>query len=158
MLISNTGPLVALGLLGHLEILRKLFPVITVADSVRREVTASAHKPVSGLFADHPWIQVRPDPPMPDIWLATVLDAGEAATIALAVSEHPTSVLIDERKGRRIAAQIYGLPVIGTAGILLRAKARGLIPAVRPLLLELKAKGYHLQSQLIDQISAAAGE
>jgi predicted nucleic acid-binding protein len=48
--------------------------------------------------------------------------------------------------------------VIGTAGILLRAKARGLIPAVRPLLLELKAKGYHLQSQLIDQISAAAGE
>jgi len=109
MLISNTGPLVARGHLGHLgqlEILRNLFSVITVADSVRREVSGSAHKPAADLFADHPWIQVKSDPPMPGIWLATVLDAGEAATITLAAREHPTFVLIDERKGRRIASQI----------------------------------------------------
>jgi predicted nucleic acid-binding protein len=35
---------------------------------------------------------------------------------------------------------------------------RGLIPAVRPLLLDLQAKGYYLQSRLIDQISMAAEE
>jgi predicted nucleic acid-binding protein len=158
MLVSNTGPLIALSHIGRLDILRALFSVITVADSVRREIIGSAHKPAADLFTDHPWIQVAPDPAMPDIWLATVLDAGEAATIALAVRENPTFVLIDERKGRRIAEQIYRLPLIGTAGILLRARMRGLIPAVRPLLLELQAKGYHLKSRLIDQISAAVGE
>jgi len=36
---------------------------------------------------------------MPDSWLATVLDAGEAATIALALRENPKFVLIDERDG-----------------------------------------------------------
>jgi predicted nucleic acid-binding protein len=118
MLVSNTGPLIALSHLGQLEILRALFSVITVAESVRREVIGAAHKPAADLFTDHPWIQVKPDPVMPDIWLATVLDAGEAATIALAVREHPKFVLIDERKGRRIADQIYRLPFIGTAGIL----------------------------------------
>lgn len=158
MLISNTGPLVALGQIGHLEVLRRLFSVIAVAESVRREITGSGHKPAADIFANHPWIEVKPDPPMPDIWLGTVLDMGEAATIALAVRENPIFVLIDERKGRRIADQIYRLPLIGTAGVLLRARMRGLIPAVRPLLLELQAKGYYLQPRLIDSIATAAGE
>jgi len=158
MLISNTGPLVALSHLGQLEILQHMFPAVKIAASVRLEITASAGKPAARLFIDHPWIQVQPDPPMPDTWLATVLDAGEAATIALALRENPKFVLIDERKGRRIAEQIYRLPLIGTAGILLRAKMRGLIPAVRPLLLDLQTKGYHLQTRLIDQVSETAGE
>ena len=158
MLISNTGPLVALSHLGQLKILQHMFSSVKVADSVRLEITASAGKPAARLFMDHPWIQVEPDPPMPDTWLATILDAGEAATIALALRVNPMFVLIDERKGRRIAHQIYSLPLIGTAGVLLRARMRGLIPAVRPLLLELQTKGYHLQTRLIDQISAAAGE
>lgn len=160
MLISDTGPLLALSHLDQIEILRHMFPAVKVADSVRTEIAASAGKRAADLFMRHPWIHVEPDPPMPDIWLATLLDSGEAATIALALRENPKPqfVLIDERKGRRIAHQIYQLPLIGTAGILLRAKRCGLLPAVRPLLLELQAKGYHLQTDLIEQIAKAAGE
>ena len=83
-----------------------------------RDAQPRAGKPAARLFVAHPWIQVEPDPPMPDTWLASVLDAGEAATIALALRENPRFVLIDERKGRRIADHIYRLPLIGTAGIL----------------------------------------
>lgn len=46
---------------------------------------------------------------------------------AFALRENPKFVLIDERKGRRIAEQIYRLPLIGTAGILLRAKLQGFL-------------------------------
>lgn len=51
-------------------------------------------------------------------------------------------MIIDERRGRRIARQVYGLPVKGTAGILVEAHRRGLISGVSPRLLELRAAGY----------------
>ncbi len=41
--------------------------------------------------------------------------------------------MLDERRGVQVARR-YGLQVQGILGVLLRAKAQGLIPAVRPLL------------------------
>ena len=38
--------------------------------------------------------------------------------------------IIDERRGRRIAQHVYGLPVKGPAGILVEAQRRGLISGV----------------------------
>lgn len=42
-------------------------------------------------------------------------------------------VLMDERRGRVIADR-FGLKVVGVLGILIEAKARGLLPAVGPVL------------------------
>lgn len=59
------------------------------------------------------------------------LDAGEAEAIALAL-EHPGSaVLLVEQRGRAYAVTL-GVPVVGTFGVLIRAKREGLIPAVHP--------------------------
>lgn len=157
-IISNTGPLIALSIIDRVDLLAELFTTVTVTATVRQEIIAAAGKPASRIFENHSWIQFAADPFLPDPWLGRLLDAGEATTLALALRENPTLVLIDERKGRRVAESIYGLPVIGTAGILLRAKTQGLIPAVRPLLVQLQTNGYHLRSDLIDRISAAAGE
>jgi uncharacterized protein len=158
MLISNTGPLVALGTIGLVEILRPLFGSVAVTESVCREVTQSSEKPLSDLFTKCSWIRVAPDPSMPDKWLQAVLDRDEATTIALALVERPDYLLIDERKGRRVAEDIYGLRIIGTAGILLMAKSKHLVPAVRPLLVRLQNSGYYLHPTLIDTICQTAGE
>lgn len=158
MLVSNTGPLVALGTLGLVQLLQDLHDSVKVTECVYREITQSSEKPVSDLFEKCSWIQVVPDPPMPDTWLSTILDAGEATAIALACREKPERLLIDERKGRRVAEDIYGLPVIGTAGILLEAKSKEFIPAVRPLLLQLQNAGYYMHTDLINRICHAVGE
>jgi predicted nucleic acid-binding protein len=68
--------------------------------------------------------------------LETVLDVGEAEAIALAVERAPSVLLIDERDGRHMARTL-GVPLTGTLGVLLRAKALGLVPAIKPLLTEL---------------------
>ncbi|MDP1956927.1 MAG: DUF3368 domain-containing protein, partial [Rhodocyclaceae bacterium] len=60
------------------------------------------------------------------------LDAGETAAIALAI-ELRAPVLMDERLGRAVARH-HQVPVIGSAGVLLRAKQLGRIDAVRPIL------------------------
>lgn len=69
--------------------------------------------------------------PLPDVLAA--LDAGETSVIMVALQQGIKLVLIDERKGRRVALAA-GLEVSGTVGVILRAKRWGLVPAVRPVL------------------------
>ncbi len=63
-----------------------------------------------------------------------------------------------ERRARRIASQL-GLSHVGVLGMLIEAKQRGLIAAVRPVLDDLIAiAGFWVARPLCDQILRAAGE
>ena len=59
--------------------------------------------------------------------------------------------------GRR-AASAHGIALIGTLGVVLRAKQRGLISELRPLVYQLRAMGLYANEPLIQQVLAAAGE
>jgi predicted nucleic acid-binding protein len=59
------------------------------------------------------------------------LDSGESEAIALYWEKATDFLLIDEQRGRKIAAQ-SGIKIIGTLGVLLLAKRKGLISAIRP--------------------------
>jgi predicted nucleic acid-binding protein len=58
------------------------------------------------------WIQVRKLSIPLELSLKMVLDHGEASVIQLACDCGIDSVLIDERKGRKVARNIYNLRVI----------------------------------------------
>ena len=57
-----------------------------------------------------------------------------------------------------MAAELLELNVTGTIGLLLLAKRRGYIPAIRPLLDELRAKRFHLSERVYQAVIAQAGE
>jgi len=63
--------------------------------------------------------------------LVVMLDPGEAAVLVLARSLGISHVLMDERKGRKIARAILGLTVSGTARLLVDAARAGLIVSAR---------------------------
>ncbi|TAK24086.1 MAG: DUF3368 domain-containing protein [Chloroflexota bacterium] len=71
------------------------------------------------------------------------LGAGEAEAIALSLELGDARLILDDRVARR-RARALGVPVMGSAGVLLAAKERGVPTAVRPLLDELRAAGLHL--------------
>ena len=89
---------------------------------------------------------------------ASSLDAGEAAGVGLALELGADLLLIDEAAGRRVAAEA-GPDVCGVLGVLLRAKAAGLIDRVAPAVLELRdGTTFHVSDALCARTIAAAGE
>ena len=83
---------------------------------------------------------------------------GEAETIALVADLKAETVIIDEQEGRALASQA-GLLITGTLGILLLAKQRGEIPAVKPEIQALRAKTrFFLSSSLEAAVLSSAGE
>lgn len=149
--VINAGPLVALSLVGKLELLPTLFQEFWIPETVFREVAAAGlGRPGPAVLADTAWTErIRPAPE-PDPLLVAELDPGEAAVISLARACVPCLAVIDEKRGRRIAHQVYGLPVKGTAGLLVEAKRRGLPGDLRLTLLDLKRAGYYLSEAVIE--------
>jgi predicted nucleic acid-binding protein len=103
------------------------------------------------------WIRVVPSQPADDL-LTALLDAGEAAVIALAREQGIGVVLIDERKARKVARDVYRLHPIGTARILVEAKRNGLLAEVAPALQELRRAGYWIHEDIVQAALREAGE
>ena len=86
------------------------------------------------------------------------LDEGESEAIALALEIRCNLILMDERLGAKIA-RTEGLSTIGLIGVLLLAKQKNIIPALKPILTELKSKaGFWLGASLLEQVLHDAGE
>ena len=158
-IVCNTGPLIALGLLGRLDLLKGLFSEVLIPEAVQREIEQGG---VNHLGLDNfrraDWIRVTPLTGGRDLLLESLLDAGEAAVISLAREQGVTTVLIDERKARRVARDIHGLQVIGTARILVEAKRRGLLAEVVSSFNKLRQEGYWIHDTIVQAALREAGE
>ncbi len=148
--IPDTSPIIGLHQIGQLELLRLLFGQVMAPPAVAREVAPSVMLPL--------WVEVRPPPrPLDPRLQEAQLDPGETEAMALALDVHPELLIIDDLRGRRLAQRL-GLTITGTAGVLVRAKTRGLIPAVRPLLDEVVAAGLFLGPDIYRLALEQAGE
>jgi predicted nucleic acid-binding protein len=158
-IVCDAGPLIALASVARLELLSSLFARVLVPESVLAEIVQSGAGRAGAIeISSASWLEVVPAPRERDPLLTADLGAGESAVLSTAVRLGAPLVLIDERRARRIATQVYGLAVKGTAGILVDAKRSGLVPTIRPLLAEMVQRGYFLSARLIEYACQEAGE
>jgi predicted nucleic acid-binding protein len=159
-LVSNTGPLIALALIDRLDVLQALFEAVSISEEVHKELLEGGPSG-QGLIQlqKASWIKVQRISSPIDPLLMTVLATGEASVIQLARETKADYVLIDERKGRKIARDIFGLHVIGTARILVEAKKTGILnSSVGESLARLKESGYWIHSDIVRLALKEAGE
>ena len=154
-IVINTGPLIALARMEALDVPGQLPYQFICPRQVREELDEGASL---GYQAIEPaWLTVVPLSTAPSGEIIAALDEGEAAVIQLALEQGLSRVSIDEVKGRRIATEL-GLNVIGSLGLIARAKTLGIIPAVRPLVEKAMRDGVHYHSDLVERVLSAVGE
>ena len=148
--VVNASPLILLGKLRQLDLLSMLAPSLVVPEAVIREVAAGAVCD-SATAATVAWAQerMRPDVPLAPSVGAWDLGAGESQVIAHCLASPAVAVLDDGEA--RACAQAHDLPLIGTLGVILRARKLGLIPVARPLIEELVASGSFLDRDLLER-------
>jgi hypothetical protein len=120
IVVVNTTPLISLACIGQLDLLKKLFGQILIAEAVYQEIKAKQSFAYNQI--DNDWITVKTiQGQLYKQILLAQLDAGEAETIILAKEMNADFVIIDENLGYRSATNA-GLTAIRTLSILLRAK------------------------------------
>jgi len=73
---------------------------------------------------------------------------GEATSIALASADQNSLLIIDESKGRKVAKEM-GIQITGTLGILVTAKQKGYIKAVKPIIAKIQQTNFRISENLI---------
>ncbi|MDA0266257.1 MAG: DUF3368 domain-containing protein [Cyanobacteria bacterium] len=160
IIVSDTSPINNLAAIQALDLLRELYGTVVIPEAVYHELT-DPDFPVAGSIEVQTleWIQCQAVTNSAMIEaLSNDLDPGEAEAIALAIEIKADQVLIDERRGRLIAARL-NLNCTGVLGVLVEAKAQGLIPAVKPLLDALiDQAGFWIAQPLYDRVLRFAEE
>lgn len=134
IVVTDTSVLINLCRVGQGSLLKSLFQEVVIPPEVAAEfaqLVATVPR-FGGLFLPDGIRQQSPLALLPAVRDAAGLDSGEAVALSLAVEIHADAVLMDERRGHEVARQL-GLQTIGVLGVLLRAKAAKIIPAVKPL-------------------------
>lgn len=158
-IVSDAGPIIALLSVDRLDLLGGLFSRIIIPDCVMQELLEGGPTlfPMGGEILPSRFILGPPDLHI-DPLLNSLLGGGEAATVQQALASGSETVLIDERKARRIARDVYGLRVIGTARVLVEAKRRGLVSEVCPLMLTMRETGYWIHDSILQAALIEVGE
>lgn len=154
--VSNAGPIIHLSWIGRLDLLPFLFDEVLVPLAVRHEVLR-AGPDVPGIqaireaFASD-WLKVQPVLDVEAVLpLTAELDRGESEAIVLMRETRAGLLLLDERRAR-VRAGREGLRLTGTIGILLLARDSGRVPAVAPLLEDLRRRGFRVGAELVEQV------
>ncbi|MBI3600927.1 MAG: DUF3368 domain-containing protein [Nitrospinae bacterium] len=157
-IVVNTSPWIALSACCQIELLRKFYADVYIPYQVKEEIMAGGKQGIGvhELKASQ-WIKIENVSDMEKVNLLCELEQGEAEVIILAKEKGISHVLIDE-KVARLQAKVLGLDVMGTLGLLLKAKKKGLIPAIKPLIEKILEHGIWIRDDLVKGILKESGE
>ncbi|NUN98995.1 MAG: DUF3368 domain-containing protein [Saprospiraceae bacterium] len=160
VVVSDASPVSSLFVIGKLDLLQKLFGNIILPGAVLNELSKLAEfgydiSPIN----NQAWITVKSAEDIIAVSeLSQQLDPGESEAIVLAMEMKADFILIDERRGWKIANSM-GLKTIGVLGVLLKTKSEGLIPEIASILTDLeKLAGFWMSEALRKEVLLLAGE
>ncbi len=84
-------------------------------------------------------------------FVETQVDRGEASAIALAKEYENVLLILDDLRARKLANRL-NLKVTGALGIIVKAKQKGLVEKVKPLLDKLLLTNFRVSEKIIEEV------
>ncbi|MFZ0930894.1 MAG: DUF3368 domain-containing protein [Syntrophobacteraceae bacterium] len=156
--VLNASPLI---LLGKAELLKSIAPLADtwiVPGGVIQEVTFKS--PLDLYMSDLSISSkvLRIDVPGINRLVAGWdLGRGESEVITVALSQPGTGVVLDDSQARK-CAKVMDIPLIGSVGLIARAKRENLIPFAKPAIDKLISVGLYIDPEIIVRVLRAIGE
>jgi len=157
--IFNASPVILLGKIHQIHLIEAMSPAFRIPRAVVEEIGAGC--------SDDPavkWLNGRSvvghivdAPPAPQFLTQWDLGAGETAVISLALAETGAVAVLDDLAARKFALAFH-VPLVGTLGLLVRAKKAGLVGLIAPLLQELESAGASLSPAITRRALELANE
>ena len=138
IIISDTSCFIVLSNIDELDILHKVYSkIITTIDIVSEYGEA---------LPDWVKIQNASDKYRQQL-LEMQIDKGEASAIALALESPGCTLILDDYKARKIAEKL-GIDITGTIGVIIKAKLKGIIPSIKPILEKIRQTDVRLSPEI----------
>ncbi|HHG85577.1 MAG TPA: DUF3368 domain-containing protein, partial [Bacteroidetes bacterium] len=129
---------------------------VLVPESVYKEVTIG-DKPQATRLSDYLKDKVRKVDMQGYVYLDAYADAGETEAMLLYKQISADRLLIDDKRGRKVA-KINNITVIGSLGVLLAAKKAGIISEVASSIDRISKSAVYLDQTLVVAVLEIAGE
>jgi predicted nucleic acid-binding protein len=138
-------------------VLAQLAEQLIVPAAVVTEVMAGPPQdPARRLLEGGFGVRAVPQPLSPRV-LAWGLGQGETEVLSLALSEESCAVIVDDAAARRCAIAL-GIPLIGTLGVVVRAKRLGRIDSAAAVFRSLRNSGFHIDDRTVRTVLGQIGE
>ena len=148
VIISDTSCLIVFSKINELEVLKRLYSEIVTTEEVADEFGQVLPDWVSIQSVKNKHYQEE---------LKLKVDVGEASALALAVENHDSLLIVDDFKARKLAASL-GIDIIGSIGILVKAKNEGIIDSVKPFFERIRNTDFRISDDLESAALKEAGE
>ncbi len=155
--VINASPLIILFRSNLEKLLPQLFKEIIVPGAVWREIVDGGHADRAALFLpETTWVKRVDNIPESTV-TAWDVGPGETAVISFALKNQGYSAMLDDAVARNCSIS-FGIPTLGTAGLLLVAKKRGAIDSVTGPLQLIRDNGLYFSDTLVATLLKNAGE
>lgn len=137
-IISDTSCFIILTNIGELNILQKVYGKIITTPDIAEEYSQPLPEWVEIVTVKDKYRQQL---------LEMQIDKGESSAIALALETPGCTIILDDYKARVVAKQL-GINITGTIGVIIKAKLKGIIPSIKPILEKIKQTNFHLSKEI----------
>ena len=156
VIIADSSGLISLAICDCLFLLEKLFNEVKVPKAVFDEVVieGKTQSEILEKFLKDKIIEIDSTKFVID---AGNLGKGEIEAMALYKKLSSDFLLIDDLRARKIA-ELNEINIIGSLGVLLLGKKKGLIPKIKPIIQKIKKSDLYISEKLLDLTIKYAGE
>jgi predicted nucleic acid-binding protein len=156
--VFDASPLI---ILGKAELLTTISPLAScwfIPEGVVQEVSQkSAIEPLLLQLSENAKIERQSMESIQALIANWNLGDGESEAITLAMENSGYGVILDDLQARKCAT-VLNLPLIGSLGLIVKAKKEGLLEVAKPAFKKLIASGLYVAPQLIEKVLTYTGE